>query len=109
MKTLAPALSLFCVLALSACGAHHDTGDALPLGTHKVSVRPYCVSKQIHNDEDTGGRTYNLTCGDTKVTIRNEELIVNGKSYGRLSEGDSIHVEDEKVFVNGKQTEEVRK
>ncbi|MBC7931716.1 MAG: hypothetical protein H7Z38_14235 [Rubrivivax sp.] len=109
MKTLALALSLLCALILSACGVRHDTADALPLGTHKVSVRPRCISKQIHNDADTGGRTYNLTCGDTKVTIHNEELSVNGKSYGRLSEGDSVHVEDEKVFVNEKQTEEIRK
>ncbi|HYH87521.1 MAG TPA: hypothetical protein VEX60_18850 [Pyrinomonadaceae bacterium] len=107
MKTLA--LSLFCALALSACGAHHDTSDALPLGTHKVSVRPRCVSKHIHNDEDTGGKTYNLTCGDTKVTIKYEALIVNGKSYGMLSKGDSVHVEDGKVFVNDRPTEEVRK
>lgn len=109
MKTLALALSLFCALLISACGVHHDDDDALPLGTHKVSVRPRCVSKQIHNDADTGGRTYNLTCGDTKVTIRNEELTVNGKSYGRLNEGDAVHVENGKVLVNEKQVEEVRK
>ena len=109
MKTLALALSLFCALALSACGLHQDDNDALPLGTHKVSVRPRCVSKQIHNDANGGIRTYTLTCGDTKVKIMNEELTVNGKSYGRLNAGDSIHVEDGKVLINDKQTEEIKK
>jgi len=108
MRTLALALSILCTLMLSACGTPH-ADDALPLGTHKVSVRPRCVSKQIHNDADTGGRTYNLTCGDTKVTIKNEELTVNGKSYGRLNEGDAVHVENGKVLVNEKQVEELRK
>lgn len=109
MKTLALALSLFCALMLSACAAPYDATGVLSLGTHKVSLRPNCMSKQIHNDEDRGGRTYNLTCGDTKITIRNEELIVNGKSYGSLNTGDSVHVEGGKVLINDRQTEEVRK
>ncbi len=107
MKTLA--LALFCALALSACGLHQDDNDALSLGTHKVSVRPRCMSKQIHNDADSVGKTYNLTCGDTKVTIKYEELTVNGKTYGKLNASDSIHVEDGKVLINDRPTEEIRK
>ncbi len=92
-------------LLLQACGGGHDTSDALPLGTHKVSVRPRCTTKQISNRFPESGPVYNLTCGDTKVTIRNEELLVNGKSYGKLGEGDAVHVESGAVFVNGKQRE----
>lgn len=92
-------------LLLQACGGGHDTSGALPLGTHKVSVRPRCASTQISNRFPEGGAVYNLTCGDTAVTIRNEELLVNGKSYGKLDEGDAVHVEGGAVFVNGKRKE----
>lgn len=92
-------------LLLQGCGAGHDTSDALPLGSHKVSVRPRCATKQISNRFPEGGAVYNLTCGDTTVTIRNEELLVNGKSYGKLGEGDAVHVEGGAVFVNGERKE----
>lgn len=98
-------LTLSLLPLLHGCGGGHDTSDALPLGTHKVSVRPRCVSKQISNRFPEGGAVYNLTCGETTVTIRNEELFVNGKSYGQLSEGDAVHVESGSVFVNGKQVQ----
>ena len=75
--------------------------DAIPLGTHKVSVSPPCVTKQINNRFPEGEAIYNLACGDTTVTIRNEELVVNGKSYGELSKGDAVHVEGSSVFING--------
>lgn len=89
-------------LILQGCGPGHDTSDALPLGTHKVSVSPRCTTKEINNRFPDGGEVYNLTCGETTVTIRNEELLVNGKSYGRLAQGDAVHVESGSVFVNGK-------
>jgi hypothetical protein len=31
---------------------------------------------------------------------------VNGKSYGKLSEHDSVHIKSGSVFINGKQMEE---
>jgi hypothetical protein len=92
-------------LLLQACGGGHDTSGALPLGTHKVSVSPRCTTTQINNRFPEGGEVYNLTCGDTNVTIRNEELLVNGKSYGKLDEGDAVHVEAGGVLVNGKRRE----
>ncbi|HEX8118431.1 MAG TPA: hypothetical protein VF521_14240, partial [Pyrinomonadaceae bacterium] len=49
-------------LLLQGCAAWHDTSDALPLGTHRVSVRPKCISKQINNRFPEGGAVYNLTC-----------------------------------------------
>ena len=92
-------------LLLQGCGAGHDTSDALPLGSHRVSFRPRCTTKQISNRFPEGGAVYNLTCGDTAVIIRNEELLVNGKPYGKLGEGDAVHVEGGSVFVNGKRKE----
>lgn len=108
MRRLFPTLLLLPLL-LYGCGAGHDTSDAIPLGTHKVSVGPRCMSKQISNRFPDGGAVYNLTCGETAVTIRNEELIVNGKGYGELSKGDAVHIESGSVFVNGKQVAEQSK
>lgn len=101
------ALACLCLLlsAAAACN-RQDTSDALPLGSHKVSIRPDCISKQISNRASGGDRTYNLTCGDTRITIKNEELFVNDKSYGMLRAEDAIHVEDTKVFVNSKEVRE---
>jgi hypothetical protein len=61
-------------LLLHGCGGRHDTSDAIPLGTHKVSVSPRCVTKQINNRFPDSEAIYNLTCGDTRVTIRNEGI-----------------------------------
>jgi len=93
-------------LLLHGCGGRQDTSGAITLGTHKVSVRPRCVTTRINNRFPAGGAIYNLNCGDTAVMIRNEELVINGKSYGRLSEGDAVHIEGGSVFIDGKQIEE---
>lgn len=101
------ALVCLCLsLAASAACNSHDTSDALPLGSHKVSVRPRCISTHINNSATGDGRTYNLTCGDTRIVIKNEALYVNDKTYGMLRAGDAIHIEDTKVFVNSKEVKE---
>jgi len=92
-------------LTQAGCGGGHDTSDAIPLGTHRVSISPRCVTKQINNSFPDGGAVYNMTCGETTVTIRNEELSVNGKSYGKLKEGAAVHVEGGGVFIDGRRAE----
>lgn len=98
-----------CLLALSllqGCSLQQDTPDALSLGTHKVTVRPNCITKQIHNRSPGKDKIYNLTCGATQITIMNEELFVNDKRYGRLEKEDAIYVDGGRVFVNSEEVEE---
>ncbi len=104
MKVLA--LCLCAALLSQACGMPIDTTDALPLGSHSVSVRPKCISKQINNQFPGTDKIYNLTCGETKVTIKNEELSVNGRTYGVLNAGDSVHVNNGKVYINAREVSE---
>ena len=107
MNALALRRCLCVLLIFQACGMHADTSDALPLGSHKVSVRPQCISKQIENRFPGKDKIYNLTCGATQVTIRNEELSVDGRVYGMLKEGDAVHVDGGKVFVNSEERGEI--
>ena len=106
MKALALVPCVCALLLFQACLTTDDSSDALPLGSHKVSVRPKCISKQISNRFPGKDKIYNLTCGETQVTIRNEELSVNGRVYGMLKEGDAVHVDGVKVFVNSEEVSE---
>jgi hypothetical protein len=107
MKNLALRPCLCLLLLLQGCGgAPYDNPSTITLGSHKVSVQPGCMSKQINNRFPGKDEIYNLTCGETRITIRNEELIVNDKSYGVLNKGDAVHVEGERVFVNSREVRE---
>jgi hypothetical protein len=39
-------------------------------------------------------------CKDAEVVIRNEELIVNEKAYGKLQPQDAVTVDHGKVLIN---------
>jgi hypothetical protein len=41
-----------------------------------------------------------MPCSDADVLIRNEELIVNGSSYGLLKETDAVTIDHGKVLIN---------
>jgi hypothetical protein len=94
------------LLLFQGCLPQKDAGtDTIPLGSHKVTITPRCVTKEINNRFPDKQEIYNLTCGDTNVVIRNEELIVNGKSYKVLKAGDSVEVHSGQVLVNSRQVE----
>jgi hypothetical protein len=64
---------------------------------YRTSVPP---SQKIEDSAD-GKPVYRFTpCRDADVMIRGEELIVNGKSYGQLQQGDAITIDHGKVIVN---------
>ena len=42
-------------------------------------------------------------CRDADIFIRNEQLTVNGKSYGLLKQGDSITVDHGKILINDRE------
>jgi hypothetical protein len=48
-----------------------------------------------------GAREYHfMPCSDADVLIRGDELLVNGKAYGRLKPGDQVTVDHGRVLIN---------
>jgi hypothetical protein len=68
------------------------------LAGFNITVRP--GAPLTSTTDFLGEHTY--TVGDTKVSIKDDELFVNGKSYGELKAGDTVLVESKKVTVSGK-------
>jgi len=67
------------------------------LAGYTVTIRPGATFTSM--SQILGKHT--LTVGETKVVIKNDEIFVNGRSYGRLSPGDTILVENSQVHVSG--------
>lgn len=113
-KMIVAPLSLGLVLVFQGCGAFRLLNkDKSVLGAHPVMITP-CGWKLEDKfagsvkDETTGKVYHKYTCGETILTIKDEELVVNGKSYGKLAkETDSIKVDGGKVFVNDKEIQSV--
>lgn len=67
------------------------------LAGYNVTVRPgasFTSTTQI-----LGKHT--LTVGETRVSIKKDALFVDGRSYGRLNQGDTILIENSQVHVSG--------
>lgn len=75
------------------------------MGTHHVVVKPGATFTS--SSSMTGGdqSRYTFKCGDVAVAILDEQLIVNGKTYGVLKENDSILIDNGVVHVEGKKVE----
>lgn len=73
------------------------------VGGHKVVVTD-CYRTSVPPPEKIAGKgesSYRFRpCRDADILIRNEELIVNEKSYGLLKESDTITVDHGKVLIN---------
>lgn len=67
------------------------------LDGYTVTVRP---GSSFTSTIQIFGR-HTLTVGKTKVSIKNDELIVNGTPYGNLTKDDIILVEQGSVIVSG--------
>jgi hypothetical protein len=70
-------------------------------GSHMVLVTD-CYRTSVPPVTETRGErhVYRFTpCVDAEVVIRDEELIVNGKSYGRLETDDGVLVDHGVVSV----------
>jgi hypothetical protein len=112
---LVVALLSLCVLLVSqGCGAFRLLNkDKSVLGAHQVTITP-CGWKLEDKfagsvkDEATGKTYHKYTCGETVLTIKDEELVVNGKSYGKLANAtDSVKVDGGRVLVNDKEVQAV--
>ena len=82
------------------------------VGSHQVTIIRPCglFTENTTRIENLPGRTkYEYVCGETKVTIglKDNELTVNGQSYGAIKEGDSITFDHGKVLVGSQETPQV--
>jgi len=107
-------LCLCSILVFQGCGGFRLLNrDKSILGKHQVAITP-CGWKLENKfggpvkDDQTGKSYYKFSCGETVLTIKDEELVVNGKSYGRLSnETDSITVDSGRVLINGNEVQAI--
>jgi hypothetical protein len=72
-------------------------------GTHKIVVTD-CYRLSVDPPREIAGRAgepgYRYTpCRDADVLIRDEEAIVNGRSYGHLNPNDSVLVDHGAVSI----------
>ncbi|MBA3323671.1 MAG: ankyrin repeat domain-containing protein [Pyrinomonadaceae bacterium] len=70
------------------------------LGSHSVKVSPGCWTQESSSSDS--GR-HEFKCGQTQVVINQENLSVNGQTYGALKAGDMVEVNDGKVLINAKE------
>jgi len=89
------------IVALGGCNAKSETD----MGSHHVTVTPGAAFTSHSSSAIGDQHTYEYTCGDVSIKIRNEELIVSGVKYGKLGRGEAVSVEDGKVFVAGAERE----
>ncbi|MDQ3920055.1 MAG: hypothetical protein M3348_16440 [Acidobacteriota bacterium] len=94
------------VMACSACGRSNNLllgRVEATVGGHTVVVTD-CYRTSVPPPEKVGGpgeQSYRfMPCRDADVLVRNDELIVNGSSYGLLRRADAVTVDHGKVLIN---------
>ena len=94
------------VMACSACSRSNNLllgRVEATVGGHTVVVTD-CYRTSVTPPEKVGGpseQSYRfMPCRDADVLIRNDELIVNGSSYGLLKQADAVTVDHGKVLIN---------
>lgn len=103
------------LLLLAACNASMQNSM---LGVQETSVGEHWVkvtdcyrtdkAKPEVREEIPGVVVHRYApCPDAILEIRDEMLIVNGKSYGRLNKGDGVTVDHGKVLINDSEAREV--
>ena len=97
------------VMVCSACSRSNNVllgRVEATISGHTVVVTD-CYRTSVMPPETIGGpseQSYRFTpCRDADVLIRNEELIVNGNSYGLLKQADAVTVDYGKVLVNDRE------
>ena len=93
---------LFASMLFSACSSSNNVflgRVEATVGNHNVAVTD-CYRTSVPAPEKTGTSDYRWApCKDAEVVIRENELIVNGQSYGRMNHNDSVLVDHGKVTV----------
>jgi hypothetical protein len=117
MKSLTAFLAYLCAATL-LCACSRSNNVLLgrveaKVGEHTVAVtdcyRTSVPAPQKVEASSTDGRvTYRFTpCRDADILIRDEELVVNGTSYGRLKPNDAVTVDHGKVLINEREGQPV--
>ncbi len=89
--------------SLCACSVSLNEESETDMGSHHVVVKPGCSFSNSSSASGTDVETYEYSCGETSVTIRNEQLVVNNVDYGSLDIGDAISIDNGKVSVDDQQ------
>jgi hypothetical protein len=96
---ITPAAVLTIPMLLSCCSRSNNLlmgRVETTVGGHTIVVTDcYRTSVDPPTTENAGGQTtYSFApCQDAQVLIRGDQLIVNGKSYGRIGATDSVLVD----------------
>ena len=102
---LAPVcLCIAIMLVSSACSRSNN----LLLGRVETTVAAHaivvtdCYRTGVPPPQQIAPATYQFTpCRDADILIRDEELLVNSRSYGRLQPTDAVLVDHGAVSING--------
>ena len=107
MRRIALLTIVGCLVFLASCSRSNNLlfGEVeAAIGSHTVMVTD-CYRTEVPQPEQigyAGSASYHFTpCRDADVLIRDEELIVNGQSYGLLKAGDAVKVDHGAVLING--------
>ncbi|HKC65882.1 MAG TPA: hypothetical protein VKB86_19720 [Pyrinomonadaceae bacterium] len=110
IKRLAFYLCLCGVILFQGCSRGNDVTQ---FGSHKITVEPKGVTHSSYIEEHDKEASYHYSSygltGHYEVVIKDDEVIVNGKSYGQLNKGDAVKISDNGVTVNSMSVAETAK
>lgn len=95
-------LCLFPVMLLCACSSSNNLllgRVEAKVGNHDVVVTD-CYRTSVDPPRAIEGGYRFTPCRDADVVLRADELVVNGRSYGRVKPNDAILVDHGVVLVN---------
>ena len=95
-------LCLALIAILSGCGGGSSTHSVNVDGVTVTVIQP--PGNHVFSGETSGGYTKQKDAATgLEFIVKDKELSVNGKKYGKLSTGDTARIQDGKVFVNDKE------
>lgn len=107
MNTYAKSAVLALAIGLSACGPTNNplfSRVEATVGRYQVVVTDCRTFSLPSVDSVDGGSALRFApCKDSVVTIKGDDLYVNGEGYGQLTAGDRVVVEHGKVRIDHRQ------
>jgi len=82
-----------------------NTTRTTTMGSHKVTICPGASYTSSSSSTGNGHERRKFTCGAVTIVIEDENLSVNGQSYGALNKGDSVRVDHGVVYVQDKKVD----
>jgi hypothetical protein len=110
-RCLQAVILMILLVSLSGCLRWSEVSTVTTdWGTHKITfVERDCqpVDRCSGTFVSENDRDFRYDGRKFQMSLRKEELVVNGKSYGVLKAGDSVTIDGGKVFVNSKKVGKV--